>query len=168
MPETVLQTITNDQKGIWLNTSTTSTATWSRLGEGINSFTPSVNGQVSTKHYINAKNATSKRNGTQKQYSFSGDRVVGDACNDFIVGVADKTGSACETDLVIADLIAGTAGSGSTTYSGKKYRCMIDVSNDGSVEGGADVAIDGTIYVNGDPSTVTVSINDSTGAVTIS
>ena len=42
---------------------------------------------------------------------------------------------------------------------------MIDVSNDGTIEGGQDVTIDGTFYVNGDPTNGYLKIVTKTGAI---
>ena len=67
--------------------------------------------------------------------------------------------------MLVADLLNGTSGTGGTYYAGKKYDIMIDVANDGTIEGGQDVSIDGTIYVNGDPEEGYVCIA-SGGAVT--
>lgn len=151
-------TITNEKRAVFIDTTPSeNSASYNRVGEGINTFTPSNNGTISTKHYINDKFATSRRNGLQKQWAFSGDRVIGDNANDFLVSLTEKTGSDVETTLIIADLIGGTevgtGASAKTYYSAKKYDVMVDVTNDGSIEGGQDVAIDGTIYANGDPST---------------
>ena len=43
---------------------------------------------------------------------------------------------------------------------------MIDVSNDGTIEGGQDVSIDGTFYVNGDPVEGTCTVSDDTATFT--
>lgn len=146
-------TITNEKRAVYIDVSDAphTSASYARLGEGINTFTPSNNGQISTKHYINDKFATSRRNGLQKQFAFSGDRVIGDDANDYLVSLSEATGSEVETTMIIADLVNGTTASSSTYYPAKKYDVMIDLSNDGTIEGGQDVTIDGTIYVNGDP-----------------
>ena len=148
-------TITNEKKKVFIDTAQASAIgssnVWARIGEGINTFTPSNNGQISTKHYINAKFATSRRNGLQKQYSFSGDRCIGDEANDFLVGLSEKTGEECESWVLVYEA------NGTAPYSAKCYECMVDISNDGSIEGGQDVAIDGTLYINGDPINGTVT-----------
>lgn len=149
-------TITNEKRAVFIDiTPTANSASYKRVGEGINTFTPSNNGTISTKHYINDKFATSRRNGIQKQWAFSGDRVIGDDANDFLVSLTEKTGSEVETTLIIADLV------GESPYPAKRYDVMVDVTNDGSIEGGQDVAIDGTIYANGDPVGGTVVVTAS-------
>lgn len=145
------KTITNEKRAVFINTSATSSAIYSRVGEGINTFTPSNNGTISTKHYINDKFATSRRNGLQKQWAFSGDRVLDNDANDYLVSLTEKTGSDVETTLIIADLIDPVGTGTNKAYKAKMYEVMVDVTNDGSIEGGQDVAIDGTIYANGDP-----------------
>lgn len=168
-----LTTITNDQKWVYIddagNAKDAQTHSWKRLGEGINSFSPSNNGTISTKHYINAKFATSRRNGLQKQYSFAGDRVKGDDANDYLVSKAESTGEACETSILVFETLNGTSGTGTITYANAKcYNCMIDVSNEGNIEGGQNVGIDGTIYINGDPDVGTATVTTATGAVAFS
>lgn len=156
-------TITNEKRAVFIDTTPTGqSATYNRVGEGINTFTPSNNGTISTKHYINDKFATSRRNGLQKQWAFSGDRVIGDEANDFLVSLTEKTGSEVETTLIIADLI------GESPYNAKRYDVMVDVTNDGTIEGGQDVAIDGTIYANGDPTTGKITITGGVASFTAS
>lgn len=161
-------TITNDKRAVYLDCSDAphTTPSYARLGEGINTFTPSNNGQISTKHYINDKFATSRRNGLQKQFAFSGDRVIGDTANDYLIGLSEATGSEVETTMIIADLLNGTTATGGTKYAAKKYDVMIDVSNDGTIEGGQDVSIDGTCYVNGDPTDGFITVSSSDGSIT--
>lgn len=161
-----LTTITNDQKWVFVDTAgkgaSESSHTWARLGEGINSFNPSNNGQVDTKHYINAKFATSRRNGLQKQFSFSGDRIKGDSANDYLVGLAEKTGEDVESSVLVFEMV------GTSPYPAKVYNCMIDMSNEGSIEGGQSVSIDGTLYINGDPIGGTVTISSGVPTFTAS
>ena len=161
-------TITNDKRAVYLDCSDAphTTPLYARLGEGINTFTPSNNGQISTKHYINDKFATSRRNGLQKQFALSGDRVIGDTANDYLIGLSEATGSEVETTMIIADLLNGTTATGGTKYAAKKYDVMIDVSNDGTIEGGQDVSIDGTCYVNGDPTEGFITVSSTDGSIT--
>jgi hypothetical protein len=154
------KTITNEKRAVFINTAPDATAVYNRVGEGINTFTPSNNGTISTKHYINDKFATSRRNGIQKQWAFSGDRVIDDPANDYLVSLTEKTGSEVETTLIIADLV-DPVGTSKNAYKAKKYEVMVDVTNDGSIEGGQDVAIDGTIYANGDPVEGYITIADN-------
>ncbi len=152
-----MASVTNEKKAIYINTAPSAqTPVFNRLGEGITNWTPSLNGQTSTKHYINHKNSTTKRNGTQAQWAFSGDLYPGDAVNDFLVGLAEKTGGDVETQMLVVFMYDGAA----SPYKAKRYNVMVDISNDGTVEGGADVTIDGTFYAQGDPVEGTATIAD--------
>ncbi|MGP1507448.1 MAG: phage tail tube protein [Sphaerochaeta sp.] len=162
------KTITNEKVGVYLKVTKTKTGAdvespkFYRLGEGITTFTPANNGQISTKHYINDRFGTSRKNGLQKQFAYSGDRVLDNKVNDFLFTLSEMTGSDVETELLIVNLFEPTTGEGTTTFPAKKYNVMVDVGNDGSIEGGQDVAIDGTIHVNGDPVKGTATITPAT------
>ena len=156
-----MSTITNVDIAVYMDTTpTSSTPTFNRLGEGINTWTPSLNGQISTKHFINMKNATSDRLGTQEQWAVSGERCPGDAVNDFIISCARKLGKDAESTMLIVDMLDSTESEGVTSYSAVKYKVMIDVANNGTVAGGESVAIDATIYAKGDPVEGTVTIGE--------
>ena len=70
----------------------------------MNSFTPSNNPTVSTKHYINMKSPHNSITAIAKQYSMSADYVKGDPCLDYIEGIEDKIGSDCVYKLVEVDM----------------------------------------------------------------
>ena len=55
-----------------------SAASYKRVGEGIESFVGTQNPQVSTKQYIHEINASSAITSLQKQFAYSGERVIGD------------------------------------------------------------------------------------------
>lgn len=155
------QSITNEKREVWINTTPSSTATYKRFGEGINTFTPSNNATIGTKHYINAKFSSSRRNGIQKQYAFSGDLITDDDCQTFLLGLSEKTGNDVLTDMIIFDHV-GTG----TSFPAKKYNIMVNISNDGGISGGSDVTVDGTFYVTGDPINGTVSLTGGTPSFT--
>lgn len=122
-----------------------------RLGEGVNSFTPSNNPTVSTKHYINMKSPHNFITAIAKQYSMSADYVKGDPCLDYIEGIEDKIGSDCVTELVDVDMSSpAEGGSGGTSYKARKANITISVTQPYSIEGGANQTIEATFYVNGD------------------
>ena len=56
MPENQKITITNEKRAVYIDTKTGAQGAteYNRIGEGINTFTPSNNGKVSSKHYINS------------------------------------------------------------------------------------------------------------------
>lgn len=158
--------MTNVDIAVYVDTTPTSqTQTYNRLGEGINTWTPSMNAQIDTKQYINMKNATSNRLGTQMQWAVSGERCPGDAVNDFIVSLARKLGKDAETTMLVVQMTDSEESEGVTTYSAEKYKIMVDVSNNGTVAGGQSVAIDATFYAKGDPVEGTVTIGEGDVAI---
>lgn len=142
-------TLKNTHRAIYLKTSGSgSTEVFSRLGYGVNSFTPSSNPTVDTKHYIDASAPSHSITAVAKQYAFSADCIKGDACLDFIAGLDGATGDDCKTDMVDVDL-SSSSGAG-TTYSAKKYSVLVAVEQPYSVVGGENQQMSGTIYTNGD------------------
>lgn len=122
-----------------------------RLGEGVNSFTPSNNPTVSTKHYINMKSPSNSITAIAKQYSMSADYVKGDPCLDYIEGIEDKIGSDCMSELIDVDMSSpASGGSSGTSYKAKKANITISVTQPYSIEGGNNQQIEATFYVNGD------------------
>lgn len=119
------------------------------IGEGIDTLTPTQNPQVNTRQYIHEINATTVVTALQKQFAYSGERVVGDPVNDFLASLVDKVGDSLKTTMVVFDSWEETETTG--TYTAKKYDVVIAVSNSGDRAGGSSLSISGTIYVNGDP-----------------
>lgn len=125
-------------------------STFERLGEGVNSFTPSNNPTVSTKHYINMKSPHNSITAIAKQYSMSADYIKGDPCLDYIEGIEDKIGSDCMTELVDVDMSTPADGGSGSSYKAKKANITISVTQPYSIEGGNNQQIEATFYVNGD------------------
>lgn len=119
------------------------------IGEGIDTLTPTQNPQVSTKQYIHEINATTVVTSLQKQFAYSGERVVGDPVNDFLASLEDKVGDQLKTTMIVYNSWDEEETSG--TFKAKKYDVVIAVSSTGDRAGGASLAISGTIYINGDP-----------------
>lgn len=140
--------LTNTDKWGFLNTTPSSTATYARLGLGVTGVTPANNPITDTKHYINAKNPTTKVLGFSKQFTIALERYEGDDANDFIAGLAEKLGSDIETDIVIVDHFSEEL---PTAKPAKKYAVTVVVNNEGSIVGGAAMDMDVAVYVNGDP-----------------
>ena len=116
----------------------------------MNSFTPSNNPTVSTKHYINMKSPHNSITAIAKQYSMSADYVKGDPCLDYIEGIEDKIGSDCVSELVDVDMSSPADGGSGTSYKAKKANITISVTQPYSIECGANQQIEPTFYVNGD------------------
>ncbi len=116
----------------------------------MNSFTPSNNPTVSTKHYINMKSPHNSITAIAKQYSMSADYVKGDPCLDYIESIEDKIGSDCVTELIDVDMSSPISDGGGTKYKARKANITISVTQPYSIEGGNNQNIEATFYVNGD------------------
>jgi len=124
-------------------------ASYARVGQGFDSATPASNTQTQTHQWIDEENASTVITGKSIQRKLSGRRVVGDAFNDYFCGLFGKTGSECETSIVVADAWAEVSGQ-TSVYEAKKYNVVIDCENDGGGRAGDGLPISGTIYFNGD------------------
>ncbi len=153
--------LTNTDKWVYMNTSPESTATYARVGAGVTGVTPSNNPITDTKHYINAKNPTTKVLGTAKQFAFAMERFVGDDANDYIAGLAEGVGTTIETDIVIVDHYDEAI---ETAKPAKKYNVTVIVNNEGSIVGGGAMDMDVAVHVNGDP--IEGTFDESTKAFT--
>lgn len=139
--------LSNTHRAIYLKIGN---STFERLGEGVNSFTPSNNPTVSTKHYINMKSPHNSITAIAKQYSMSADYVKGDPCLDYIESIEDKIGSDCVTELIDVDMSSPISDGGGTKYKARKANITISVTQPYSIEGGNNQNIEATFYVNGD------------------
>ena len=147
MADTLLQ-LSNTHRAIYLKIAEN---TFERLGEGVNSFTPSNNPTVSTKHYINMKSPHNSITAIAKQYSMSADYIKGDPCLDYIEGIEDKIGSDCVSELIDVDMSSpADGGSSGTSFKARKANITISVTQPYSIEGGNNQQIEATFYVNGD------------------
>ena len=144
---TTLVQLSNTHRAIYLKVGASS---FERLGEGVNSFTPSNNPTVSTKHYINMKSPHNSITAIAKQYSMSADYVKGDPCLDYIESIEDKIGSDCVTELIDVDMSSPISDGGGTKYKARKANITISVTQPYSIEGGNNQNIEATFYVNGD------------------
>ena len=84
----------------------------------------------------------------QTIYSLTGDRVVGDPANDFIVSCYEKLGDDVITNAVQYDEYAPVADQAGC-FEAQKFECMVNCTNDGSGDGGAVLAVEAEIHQNG-------------------
>lgn len=101
---------------------------------GIAGLDAQLNPVTQDKQYIRAGQSTTKT-GTQRAFTLSGDRYVGDAAQDFILSHAIKygTGNAVVTNYVYFNVLTG---------KGEKGQCSIIVNSDGSGNAGESSALD--------------------------
>jgi hypothetical protein len=155
--------LTNTDKWIYLDkTPGEQTRAYVRLGNGVTGVTPANNPIVDSKHYINAKNPTTKVLGMSKQFNIAMERYKGDDANDFIAGLAEKIGSALLTTLIVVDHhdVAEV-----TAKPAKLYGVTIAVNNEGAIVGGGAMDMDVSVYANGDP--LSGTFNETTSVWTV-
>lgn len=101
---------------------------------GISGLDSQMNPITTDKTYIRAGQSTMKT-GTQRSFKVSGDRYVGDAAQDYMLGHAVKygTGNSVVTDYVYFCILNG---------KGEKGKVSIIVNSDGSGNAGESSAVD--------------------------
>ena len=153
--------IKSSKSAVLLNVGNSTSAEYVRIGKGVTSLPISYNPKTTTETYIDEDNATT----TVDSYEVSSDveqvAIKGNKVFDFVDGIRKglKTGSDCETDAVLVDVYDMTITSGSG--SGKKFRATVAIS-DWTIEGGEVIKIKYKIGFNGDPTNVSVSIDNDT------
>ena len=161
-----MSTITSEKKGVYIDiTPKGQSRSYHRLGLGINTITVNNNPTVTKSRYVNQRFSTATRTGIEKTWSVSGEVYEGDSVNDYLLSMSEKLGSEVETSLVVVYLSRGTESEGVTTYPAKKYNIIVNVSNDGSLEGGEVVKFDGTLEAQGDPVEGTATIGEGDVAI---
>lgn len=135
--------VINDKKG------TSGKENYVRVGKGFTNFTKASNSTIDQKFYIDeAGKGTSDKTGMQTIYSLTGDRVVGDPANDYIVSCYEKLGDDVITTAVQYDEYAPVADQAGC-FEAQKFECMVNCTNDGSGDGGAVLAVEAEIHQNG-------------------
>ena len=155
--------IKSSKSAVLLNVGNSTSAEYVRIGKGVTSLPISYNPKTTTETYIDEDNATT----TVDSYEVSSDveqvAIKGNKVFDFVDGIRKglKTGSDCETDAVLVDVYDMTIASNKVTGTGKKFRATITIS-DWTIEGGEVIKIKYKIGFNGDPTDVSVSIDNGT------
>lgn len=101
---------------------------------GIAGLDAQMNPVTQDKQYIRAGQSTTKT-GTQRSFSVTGDRYVGDEAQDYCLSHAVKygTGNGVVTNYVYFNILTG---------KGEKGQCSIIVNSDGSGNAGESSAVD--------------------------
>ena len=135
--------VIDDKKG------TSGKENYVRVGKGFTNFTKASNSTIDQKFYIDeAGKGTSNKTGMQTIYSLTGDRVVGDPANDYIVSCYEKLGDDVITTAVQYDEYAPVADQAGC-FEAQKFECMVNCTNDGSGDGGAVLAVEAEIHQKG-------------------
>lgn len=131
--------VTNDDYVFAIDTtptadSPTKEANYEVVEMGIAGLDAQLNPVTQDKQYIRAGQSTTKT-GTQRSFTVSGDRYVGDAAQDYCLSHAMKygTGNAVVTNYLYFNILTG---------KGEKGQCSIIVNSDGSGNAGESSAVD--------------------------
>lgn len=131
--------VTNDDYVFAIDTtptadSPTKVANYEVVEMGIAGLDAQLNPVTQDKQYIRAGQSTTKT-GTQRSFTVSGDRYVGDPAQDYCLSHAMKygTGNAVVTNYVYFCLLTG---------KGEKGQCSIIINSDGSGNAGESSAVD--------------------------
>ncbi len=131
--------VTNDDMVFAINTAPgaepeTAVANYDVVQMGISGLDSNMNPVTSEKTYIRAGQSTMKT-GTQRSFSVTGDRYIGDEAQDFCLshGMIYGTGNRCATDYAYFNILTG---------KGEKGRVSIIVNSDGSGNAGESAGID--------------------------
>lgn len=130
--------VTNDDYVFAINltpeTASTAVTDFAVVEMGIAGLDAQLNPITQDKTYIRAGQNTMKT-GTQRSFSVTGDRYVGDEAQDYCLTHATKygTGNKVVTDYVYFNVLTG---------KGEKGQCSIIVNSDGSGNAGESSAID--------------------------
>lgn len=131
--------VTNDDYVLAIDTDpdaseATTEANFAVVEMGISGLDSQMNPVTQDKQYIRAGQSTTKT-GTQRTFTLSGDRYVGDEAQDYILSHAMKygTGNSVVTNYVYFNILTG---------KGEKGQCSIIVNSDGSGNAGESSAVD--------------------------
>lgn len=150
-----MEKVTRDQVVTYLDTTPSSTYTWSLLGVGVTSYGIAYNPQITTEKWIINKNATSSLDSFQMQGDVSQKIYKGDPCFEYINELRRElgVGSKVETHVLDIDTYDEVEGE----YKATLADCIVTVTNYMAEE----AVIEYSIYYNGDPVTGTVDMSGS-------
>lgn len=131
--------VTNDDMVLAINTdpdneTATTVPNYDVVQMGVSGLDSNMNPVTSEKTYIRAGQSTMKT-GTQRSFSVTGDRYIGDEAQDFCLshGMIYGTGNRCVTDYVYFNILTG---------KGEKGKVSVIVNSDGSGNAGESAGID--------------------------
>jgi len=127
-----------------------SSRTYARIGKGFDMSRPQSKSTLLTTQWLDDEFATTSILSKAVSRQISGRRIVGDPFNDYFVSLFNKSGSDCETTIVIVDSWDRVSTS-SNVYRAKRYNVTIDCTNDGGGSVADGLRIEGVIYFNGNP-----------------
>ncbi|MEL4106779.1 hypothetical protein AAFA46_08090 [Oscillospiraceae bacterium WX1] len=155
--------VKRSQVAAFLNTGTTETPVWSRIGKGVIGQTITYNPQVTTETYINEDNATTSLTSYQVNIATPQTAYAGDPVFDFVDALrqARAVGDDAEVEVLLVYLYT------TSPYRSEKNTAVIQIDDFGG-DGGTPVVINYTLNLNGDPIVGTSTITSGLVAFTAS
>ena len=162
MPDAIIKKIKRSEFATFLNTTPSSTATYSRMGKGITGQTIAYNPATTSETYIHEDAATTSIDSYAPSINTPQTCYAGEPVFEYVDGLrrARAVGADAETDILLVYLYSGTQDGG---YAAERCKAAISIEEFGG-DGGAPTSITYTISLNGDPELGTASVTD--GAVT--
>ena len=143
MPEIKIK---RSQVAAFLNTGTTETPIWSKMGKGITEQTIAYNPQATTENYIHEDSATTSIDSYQVNISTPQTAYTGEPVFDYVDKIRQTrgVGAAAETEILLVYLYTASP------YKAELNKASLQVDDFGG-EGGGNVVLNYTINLNGDP-----------------
>lgn len=134
-----------------INTDPTSvSASYAQIGDGITNLSEALNEVKQQMYYlINGGFGQTEVTGMHPAITFTGNRVEGDAAQDFIFGKKFGLGKARKTDIKVTVFDPADASNVYTAYTAEVTMCDIQEFS-GATENGSDISF--TLEFNGAPS----------------
>lgn len=140
---------------LFLNTGTTGTPTWTRVGKGVTSLSLAYNPQTTTAQYINENSATTSVDGYQVSSEIPLTCYAGEPIFEYIDAIRLKraVGTGAEVQALIVYLYKASP------YAAELNSASIAIKDFGG-DAGKPVVINATLSFNGDPKLGTAVITD--------
>lgn len=156
----VNETVKTSAIAVFLNTSTTSTAVWSRIGKQ-SELGISYNVETTEENYIDEDGPTTEAE--RYTVSFDGEYVAygSDEVFQYLDAkrIARATGTNAQTQVLLVYKFKKETKSNVDHYDAELSNCTVAITEFGGEGGGGKAHINYTITLNGDPSAETVTIS---------
>lgn len=157
---TEITKITRPMIAHFLNTATTGTEVFTRMGKGITGGTISYNPSVSTEQYINEDSATNSVDSYSVSQPVPQTAYIGEPIFDYIYSKLKlrAVGSLANTTVLNVFLFDKVGTTTPATFYAEKNNCTIQLDDFGG-DAGSPVIINYTLLYNGDPVKGSAAIN---------
>jgi hypothetical protein len=160
MPGTATK-IKRSQLATFMNTGTSGSPVWKRIGKGVTGQTIGYNPQTNTETDIDQDSATTNLDGYQVNIPTPQTAYAGDPVFDFVDNLrrTRAIGSDAEVEILIIYLYTGSP------YKAERNQAVIQIDDFGG-DGGSSVVLNYTLNLNGDPVIGTAIVADGTPVFT--